>query len=178
MKKIKITCTGTKNINYKKFTDLQGGLGELPDQNREKLKNSILKYGFSFPVFCWKNSGKLFIIDAHQRIKVLQQLEDEGYLIPDLPACFIDAKNTQEAKEKILLQISQYKIISDESFYEFIKDSNLETNFSTLKLLLDIPDIDFKKIEETYINPTNKDREISEESLLTEHKCPKCGYEW
>lgn len=101
--KIKITCTGTENIALDKFIELQGNLKELSTANYEKLKNSILKYGFSFPVFCWKQKDKYYILDAHQRIKTLRKLISEGYSIDNLPTCYIEAKDKKEAGEKLLL---------------------------------------------------------------------------
>ncbi len=69
MKKIKIGCTGTESLALDKFTEMQGELKYLPDENYKKLKKSILKYGFSFPMFVGENKNPNCILDAHQRKK-------------------------------------------------------------------------------------------------------------
>jgi len=86
---IKIKCTGTEDISLDKFKELQGNLKELSKDNYKRLKGSILKHGFCFPVFCWKDSDTYWILDAHQRIATLKRLIGEGNTINDLPTVFI-----------------------------------------------------------------------------------------
>ena len=98
MDEIKITCNGSRYIEIGKLKNFQGNLKELSEKEFEKLRKSILKHGFSFPVFVWKNN----ILDGHQRIFVTNRLLNEGYTIKDIPIVDIDAKDRTEAAEKLL----------------------------------------------------------------------------
>jgi len=124
-KTLRITCTGAGTAALDDLRPLQGDLKSLSDENYEKLKRSILEHGFSFPFFVWKNKGKLFVLDGHQRDKVLPRLRAEGYAIPPLPVAYIEAANEKEARKKILLLTSEYGHMTDESLVQFLKDSDL-----------------------------------------------------
>lgn len=149
--KIEIKCTGTKNIRLETFKELQGNLKELSKANYEKLKASILKYGFSFPIFCYKQKETHWILDAHQRIKTLKLLQEEGYYIPDLPTIFVEAKDKREAKEKLLQLNSNYGKFTDEGLYQFMNEPNFEIDVNFLKEI-DLPDIDLDKFENNFYN--------------------------
>jgi len=123
---IRITCEGAATIPLEKLLPLQGDLKSLPEDNFKKLKASILKHGVTFPFFVWKNAGKVFIIDAHQRDKVLRRLSEEGYTVPPVPVVWIEARDEKEAKEKILLCNSQYGEMTDASLGEFINTAMLD----------------------------------------------------
>jgi hypothetical protein len=49
----------------------------------------------------------LFVLDGHQRDRVLRRLKAQGYSVPALPIAFIEAKDEAEARKKILLLSSQ-----------------------------------------------------------------------
>jgi len=142
---IRIECTGTENIDLDNLVELQGNLKDLSKENYTRLKDSIIKYGFSFPMFVWKNEGKNYIIDAHQRKKTLQKLKEEGCEIPPLPTVFINAKDRIEAKEKLLQLNSNYGKITQDGLYEFINEPGSELDFEELKMDIDLPDIDMDK---------------------------------
>ena len=144
-KTIKITCKGQQYIPLGKLKSFQGNLKELRSDEFEKLKRSILKYGFSFPVFVWKNN----ILDGHQRIYVTAELVKEGYAIGDIPAVEIDAKDETEAAEKLLMLNSRYAKITEDGLYEFLnaRDVNIENMFGDL----DLPEIDMNRFLTGYI---------------------------
>jgi len=71
-KKIPITCKGSKSVPLNELQNFQGNLKTLGDGDFKKLRNQILKHGFSFPVFVW---GKQ-LLDGHQRIFVARSLVD------------------------------------------------------------------------------------------------------
>src|SRR5262249_1343462 len=108
MKTIAIRCTAAVNLDLANLTPLQGELKELAGANFEKLKQSILKHGITFPFFIWQSAGENYILDGTQRDRVLKRMADEGYKIPPLPCALIQAKNRKEAAEQILLISSQY----------------------------------------------------------------------
>ena len=148
-KVIKIECTGTENIDLDNLTELQGNLKDLSKENYDRLKGSIIKYGFSFPLFVWKSEGKNFIIDSHQRKKTLQKLKDEGYKIPPLPTVFINAKDRIEAKEKLLQLNSNYGKITQDGLYEFINEPDFEISQDMLQDI-DLPEFDMDKFDAAF----------------------------
>ncbi len=157
MKKVKIECTGTESLALSKFTEMQGSLKDLSDDNYERLKKSILKYGFSFPMFVWKDKKTNYIVDAHQRKKVLKRLEAEGYEIPALPTVFINAKDKKEAKEKLLQLNSNYGKITQDGLYEFLNEPGFELDFEELKLDIDLPDVDMELFGGSFLNDGDSD---------------------
>jgi len=141
---INIRCTGTENISLDSFTELQGNLKELSKENYAKLKSSLLKYGFCFPVFCWKDGKTFFILDAHQRCKTLKKLRSEGYTIPDLPTVYIEAKDKIEAKELLFQLNSNYGKMTQDGVYEFLNEPGFELLPEILNDV-DLPEFDLDK---------------------------------
>lgn len=136
---LKITCKGQKYLNIDKLKNFQGNLKRLKKEQLKKLKQSIIKYGFSFPVFVWDN----FILDGHQRLYATKLLLKEDYTIGDIPIIEIMAKDKKEAAEKLLLLNSQYANITNEGFDEYLKDFDLDLDLIIDNLELPQIDIDF-----------------------------------
>ena len=145
------------------MTEFQGTLKSRTDEDIEKAKKSILKFGWSFPVFVWKNKDVNYIIDGHARKIVLQKLEEEGYLIPELPVVYVECKNRAEAKQKLLRLNSTFGKLTKESVLEFAED--LEINFDEISL----PDtvIDFSDQSEEPQETTGDDEvpEVEEKAV-------------
>lgn len=138
-KTIPITCKSDQLIPISQLENFQGKLKAIDEQSFNKLKESIVKYGFSFPIFVW---GKK-ILDGHQRLAAVKRLIDDGYSVKGdkLPVVEIDAKSEQEAAEKPLLINSRYARIDQSGFDAFIADFDIDlADFSGL---LEIPEIDF-----------------------------------
>lgn len=154
---------------------MQGNLKELSQANFEKLKQSILKHGVTFPFFVWQSEGKNFILDGTQRDRVLAKMAEEGYEIPPLPAALIEAKNKKEAAEKILLISSQYGKMSEQSLDEFLAENELDMN----ELLdeLELPALDMRYFGSGDFEPTNEDDQgrLDKKNPVT---CPECGHEF
>lgn len=171
---IKITCTGAQNIPLDDLLEFQGNLKDLTTENYEKLKNSIYKYGFSFPVFFWVDSaGSKWILDAHQRLRVLKKMRDEGFIIPDLPADPIQAGSVKEAKEKLLLLNSRYGKMTQEGFDEFTADINLEE----IGDMLVLDDVMFSENNQDF-SDKNKEIDVNELAKDLNMTCPRCGFEF
>src|SRR5215475_14028963 len=117
---IKITCTAATSIKLEELTPLQGDLKELTHRNFEKLKKSILKHGLSFPFFVWRHDRKNFVLDGHQRDRVLRKMQEQGYQVPPLPCALIEAKDRKDAAAKILLISSQFGKMTEQSLDEFL----------------------------------------------------------
>jgi len=126
VKTIKVSCRGADLVNLNELKDFQKGLKKLSNENFFKLKNNILKYGFSAPIFIWKKGEEKFILDGKQRLLVLKELERSGYEIPPLPVDYVDAKDEREAKRKLLAITSQYGKIERSGLDIFLSEAQME----------------------------------------------------
>jgi len=104
-----------------KFT--QENLKDLTEVNYDKLKKSIEKHGFAFPLAVWTDKDDTkWVIDGHQRIRVLKQ---EGWLEP-VPYISIPAKTLREATELLLKITSQYGTITQEGLDTYLAKYKIE----------------------------------------------------
>ena len=91
-------------IEWRKMQSLQPDNLKLP-YNIAYLKQSLIENNFAMPFFGWQNGEDVYVIDGHQRLQVLMELEGEGVKIPELLDCqLIKAKDRKEAV-KILLKV-------------------------------------------------------------------------
>ena len=133
---IKITCSGSRFVPLESLKDFQGALKTISRDELNKVKRSILKIGFSFPVFVWNEE----IIDGHQRVKAVNELLREGHEIDDIPVVDIYAENRSEAAEKLLRLNSQHGKITDDGLLAFVDDNGV--NVDGLLDDLSLPDVD------------------------------------
>lgn len=124
--KISVTCDTGEFLNLGQFTKFQGKLKFRDEGDIGKVKKSILRYGFSFPFFVWKNKNWNYILDGHGRELALCELENEGYEIPPLPVVYISAENENDAREKLLRINSRFGDITNNSFVNFSKGMNFD----------------------------------------------------
>ena len=146
IKTISIACDTKDFLKLEDMTVMQGGLKIRDDSDYEKIKKSILKYKFSFPFFIYKDKkGKNLLVDGTGRHDCLLKMQKEGYIIPELPVCYIQCRDLKEAKEKLLRLNSQFGRMTKESVLTFAEDIDL--NFDEIAL----PDsvIDFSDGAET-----------------------------
>lgn len=156
IKTISIKCETKDYLDWHNITEFQGGLKIRDEADIEKAKTSILKYGWSFPFFVWVSGKTNYCLDGHARIKVLKALEEEGYLIPELPVVYIQAKNKTEAKQKLLRLNSNFGHFTKESVLEFADDIDL--NFDEIAL----PDSVIDFTDATEPTETEGDDEVPE----------------
>jgi DNA modification methylase len=147
-KTISIKCESNEYKNIAELTELQGNLKHREDIDYDKIKLSIIKYGFSFPFFYTQLDGKNYILDGHGRFNTLCKMQKDGYIIPDLPCVKVECKDLKEAKEKLLRLNSTYGKMTKESVLTFAEDIDL--NFDEIAL----PD--------TVIDFTDQSGEIAE----------------
>ena len=101
------------NCNWRNIEPLQpeGFKGQTANE-KETLKNSIVKNGFHDAFDVWQHEGRLLSIDGVHRKIALLELAAEGYEIPEqLPCTYIDAKDEAEAAIIILSRNSQHSHI-------------------------------------------------------------------
>ena len=150
-KEIKSRIIKTELVDISELTPFQGETKKLSDINFNKLRKVLIDEGFSFTIHVWETSGKIFIIDGHQRVSVMKSLLAQGYSIPKVNCAFISAKNFKEAKKLVLLAISQYGKIDKKGFHDFIgEDEFAFTDFELPDLPSnfwddDEPEAEFKK---------------------------------
>lgn len=108
MEKIRITCRAADSLPIDSIIEFQGKLKKITKTNMEKLKKSILKNGFTAPIFIWQDAGDNKILDGHQRLATLIKMRQEGFDIPLLPVAYIEANDETEARRKLLAITSQY----------------------------------------------------------------------
>lgn len=145
-------------------------LGELiPYENNprnnddavDKVAASIREFGFRVPIIVDKNN---VIVAGHTRLKAAELLELET--VPVIRADDL----TDE-------QIKAYRL-ADNKTAEFA-----DWDFAKLEKELEaLADVDMTAFgfEEMKITERDAPDEFTEfdEEIRTEHKCPKCGYEW
>ena len=101
------------NCNWRNIEPLQpeGFKGQTANE-KETLKNSIVKNGFNNAFDVWQHDGKLLSIDGVHRKIALLELAAEGYEIPEqLPCTYVTAENETEAATIILSRNSQHSHI-------------------------------------------------------------------
>jgi hypothetical protein len=137
-KTIKVTCKGSASVPIETLLNFQGNLKSFDKSALEKLKRSLIKHGFSFPVFVWGNE----ILDGHQRIFAAKRLVEDGYSIGKIPVVEIEAKDKKEAGEKLLVLNSTYGKKTNDGMLSFLDDFEIIPDLD----ILEIPSIDFDKI--------------------------------
>jgi len=101
------------NCNWRNIEPLQpeGFKGQTANE-KETLKNSIVKNGFHDAFDVWQHDGKLLSIDGVHRKIALLELSEEGYEIPEqLPCTYVTAANETEAATIILSRNAQHSHI-------------------------------------------------------------------
>jgi len=136
LKVIRVTCDVKDFLPYDQIEPLQGNLKERSDEQLEKICRSLIKHGWAFPEFIWKNEGHNYCLDGHGRQAAIPRLIEKGYTIPLIPVVYIQASSREEAKELILQCLSQYGVVTKAGIAEFI-------DFDTDFLAFEIPNISF-----------------------------------
>lgn len=172
MKTIRVACKGSHLVSLDELTILQGDLKNLTEENYEKLKSRILERGYSFPIFWYQDqSGTKWILDGTHRKLVLIKLREEGYEIPKLPTCQIEARDIKEAKAKLLEVTSSYADITAEGLTTFTADLDLESLKDGLKL----PDFNMSLLD---IEVEQIPDEVEKPKESSKKTCPQCGHEF
>ena len=157
----------------------QGDLKTLSGENFNKLRSEILDDGFNFSPHVWPADKGYFILDGHQRIHVLKQLEKQGYTfvstdgkpLSGVPCNTVEASDIEDAKRKVLQAVSQYGKLDDEGFLDFT--DGLDLDFSNY----DFPDFYIPDLEAPKFEPGDE----NDQGKLDEKKlkiCPECGHEF
>jgi DNA modification methylase len=126
-------------IDYRTVEPLQGSLKDLSDKNHDKLLRVLEKRGFTAPLFLWHNDGVYYLMDGHQRQRVMQEndLNDNGSY--EVPYILIEAEDKASAMGQLLELTSQYGRITQEGFDTFTAEmpevEYMDVNFDALPLV-------------------------------------------
>lgn len=171
---IKITCKGADLLPFDSLENFQGNLKKITKQNLEKLKKRIIRDGINVPLFVWRENDWCRILDGHQRLKALQSLREDGYIIPMIPVCYIEAEDEKDARQKLLGITSQFGEFEIEELGNWISelDDDLKNlvrlSDTELKINIDIPENRIGK----------RDRDIHPEHDIPENEQNIPMYEW
>lgn len=158
-KRIRIACKGAETVDLSRLQDFQGRLKRLTPANADKLKDEILKRGFSEPISIWRHKGNNYILNGHQRLRVLLDMKEEGYKVPAIPVVRVHAAGVQEAKQKVLALTSTYGEMTMEGLDEFMKEAGL--GLEEVARSYRFPDIE-REIE-TQVNRLGNDGEVDQD---------------
>lgn len=139
----------TEYLNIDQLIPFQGDLKDLTEANYKKLKKQIVEKGFSMPFSVWENEKNVYILDGHQRHRVLIRMQKEGQEIPKVPCNFVKCASKQQAKELVLAFTSQYGELTENGLLNFIEES--KTSLETLKSDFNLAGIDFRKLTNQFI---------------------------
>lgn len=171
---MRVTCRAADTLPIDVLLEFQGRLKHISHENLQKLKRSILKHGFSAPIFVWKGVD-YHIIDGHQRLKALIELRQDGYDMPLVPVAYIDADSEQHAKEKLLYITSQYGEFDKQGVDIYLTEAGIsihdiqDVRLSMSEFELDAPDFE----------PGSEDDQGRLDELEPKWVvCPRCGGEF
>lgn len=145
--------TKTVSINYipamaplDDLCDFQEDLKDLSEDSYKSLKNQILENGFLVSFSVWADeTGKLNLLDGHQRVKTLKRMRDEGIELPsEFPIGMIEAETKIQAKKILLSLVSQYGTLNEKGLHKFLVKSKLNVadlpKFRLPTKILSVPD--------------------------------------
>lgn len=162
---LRITCEGATTVELDEVQDLQGNFKSLSEDDYVKLRNSMVEFGFSFPLFIWIDplTNIKWAIDGHQRnFRALPKMRQEGWTIPPLPAVIVHAADRIEAKKKLLVLNSRYGKVTAEGITDFLNEPDYLIPSEEILDFLSYPEDDFED-------------KPKKEKKLKETICPKCG---
>lgn len=98
------------------FQELQEDFKLYDEEKNRKLQQLILTRGFKYAFKAWMDeNGVLWIIDAHQRKRALEELQKRGYEVPPIPYEIIFAENKQDAVKEIAAYNSQFATLNPDT---------------------------------------------------------------
>lgn len=165
--KIESGVVGNEIHKYTEIEPIQGDLKLLTNESYENLKHKLITLKFSEPIGIWKHNGHNYILSGTQRWRVVKEMvEREGYESPDLPCFVIEARDTSEAKKKVLSLCCQYGDLDQNELYKFIQDIDIKPEeIQTLK----IPGLDNLDFMASFMDPEPPKKR------RYERVCPSCG---
>lgn len=164
MKKIlKIACKGAGTLRLNELHEFQGDLKKVIRKDLNQFKKQVIELGFSEPFSVWKNGKLNYILNGHQRLKGLCELQNEGYEIPPLPISWVDAKSYSEAKKKCLALAQTIGYATENGLIDFLDDSKIDFDHMWVKKNIRFPELKLDKIFNDIQENENNQKDLSEE---------------
>jgi len=170
-KTVNIQCQGADVLPLDAIEDFQGNLKKRGKKEIDAIIKSIENYGFSFPFFVWNGDGHNRCLDGHGRIQALAEMRRQGVSLPLFPVAYIEAKDEDEAKQKLLRLNSQYGQMTIDSVLEFTDGMDVAWDELALPAGYNL----------AIVGPDFQPVGIEEQGRLDEkqkHVCPECGCEF
>ena len=169
-------------IDYRELIELQpNSFKDLSEKNFDKLTNSFKIHGFITPYFVWKDKDKHYILDGHQRTRVLSRLEPNGLEVPYIE---VEAKNKKEAAKKLLAIDSRYGKRTAEGEQEFLDIFEIEQGYTEEVVVLEFEyESDEEKPQKDLSDSIDSDYEVvitclnERDQEATFNKLQKEGYD-
>jgi len=183
MQKIEIKCNCVENYHIDDFIELQGMLKTMSSESYEMLKNSIIRFGFRFPIFYVLLEKKKYVLDGHGRLFAIKRMIADGFVFGDdnkLPAVRIDASSRKEAKEILLALNSKYGEMTTHGLRDFLDDvginiADVEHFFKPTEFTIEEFNEDFTAPEtvEDFVSTGTEENSTDEEDTDTEENAEK-----
>jgi hypothetical protein len=185
LKTIAMECKGSIWVPLVDLHEFQGDLKTLSLVNFEKLKRQIVEEGFSFTPHVWfsEKDQKYFILDGHQRLRVVRALVEQGWSCPDIPCSEVFAPSYQKAKRKLLSAASQYGQMDEEGLLYYLQETDIKPEeiaerYATSDLnLIRFVESNYEGFSASEMDTLDDaEEEKSTKKLL--HICPRCSFEF
>jgi hypothetical protein len=174
-KVIRNVCDVKDFCRYDELVPFQGSLKDLQEFNFHKLKNEIINEGFGSPIFVWRHDDINYILDGHQRQRVIKHLvEKEGYDNFLIPIVFIQDDSFEKAKRRLLSYVSQYGTLNNQGLYEYMFDARIEMVELENRYSLPVNNFDLEKFKAEYFDESHcsPEQAVQKENKI---KCSLCG---
>lgn len=146
------------------FNELQEDFKKSDPDKLSKLQMLIITRGFKYSFKVWKDaSGKLWIIDAHQRRKALLLLRSYGFIIPEIPYEEIQASDKREAVEEIAAYNSEFAQKNPDTLL-FVKYNISAEDLSKYNLGYEVKQTDFSVMGEKMFATEGEAADIQEDA--------------
>ena len=131
---------GLKVIDYRSAKPLQENLKDLHAEQHDQLLNILTNRGFKQPLNLWHKGDDFFLMDGHQRQRVMikNDLNDNGSY--EVPYFVTEAATKKEAVEQLLEITSQYGKTTPDGLDELA--SMYELELGDLDIHFDAIDMD------------------------------------
>ena len=157
----------SEKVRFKSLIPFQGELKNLTEVDYNRLRRSIIAKGVISPFLVWESPEGIFILDGHQRARVIGEMIQRQEVKEDIKVIcvFLKADGVKEAKELLLFIASQYGEATQESVTDYIVEFKLD---ESIRNEIKFNNVDFTlEIEESEKNNVNLETDKKFDLLVT-----------
>ncbi len=150
-RKIESLILKSELARWKDFKFIQPeNFKDLTVEAYERLKTSIVNNSFVESFKVWREGKVLYCLDGYHRCKVLEDLERDGFEVPErFPADFLRCRDRKEAARLVLIFSSVYARPTSDGLYEFL--SAFDLSFEAIRQEIDLPSINLERFSDEFI---------------------------